>query len=87
MLEEIRVRLELDGGNGVVRRVGERKCESDGELISLVQDRLKAWEDQGMTTRILIDATPQVPWEEVVGVVDLCKTNRVTNIGFVAPLK
>jgi hypothetical protein len=36
---------------------------------------------------VLIDATPDVPWTDVVHLVDLCKAEKLSKIEFVEPME
>ena len=36
---------------------------------------------------VLIDATPDVPWQEVIHVMDLCKKEKLERIEFAAPFE
>jgi len=38
-------------------------------------------------TPIIIDATADVPWSDVIHVVDLCKTDKLTSIEFAEPMQ
>lgn len=88
VLEEIRVTMRRDPRTGdVLRRLGNRpSATSDTALVDdilvMVQDYIKA----GRTSYpVLIDASPDVPWTDVVHVMDLCRQRGLQNIEFTAP--
>jgi hypothetical protein len=36
---------------------------------------------------VIIDATPDVPWQGVIHVLDLCKTEKLARIEFAEPMQ
>jgi len=90
LLEEIRVFMRYDPASGLTtRKIGNRPpVGSDGELISTIQS-MKADYDRAnkLEVPVLIDSTPDVPWHEVVHVVDLCKAQKLSKIEFAEPLE
>ena len=88
-LEEIRVFLRWDPArNATTRKVGRNDVSTDADLLSAVLAQKGDYERAGKTVfPILIDATPDVPWSDVVHALDLFKGERLTNIEFVEPLQ
>ena len=89
VLGEIRVFLRWDAAAGAtLRKVGSQDVQSDADLLSRVRlqtaDYLKVGQ---LDPPILVDATPDVPWQEVVHLVDLCKSERMDKIQFVEPFE
>ncbi len=87
VLEEIRVIMRRDPQSGAVsRRLGNRPpVTSDTALVDdilvMVQDYIKA----GRThCPILVDASADVPWTDVMHVIDLCRQRGLLNVEFTA---
>lgn len=89
-LEEIRVFMKWDAASGVtVRKIGSRTpATSDADLMAVVR-ALKADYDRAGKTEVpvLIDAIPDVPWTDVVHLVDLLKAEKLSQIEFVEPME
>jgi biopolymer transport protein ExbD len=81
LVEPIRVILTWSHEAGrTIRRVGVRDASSDAELASLLLGFPKAAEP-----RVQIDATPEVPWRDVVRVIDISRQNGLERVEFVEP--
>ena len=89
VLEEIRVFMRWDpASNATLRKVGSTAVSNDGALMDAIRARKGDYERAGKTQfPIIIDATEAVPWSDVVHVVDLCKTDKLTSIEFAEPLQ
>ncbi len=90
VLEEIRVFMRWDGGsNNTIRKVGNRGAVStDQELMQIILSMSGDFKRAGKTEfPVLIDATPEVPWQEVIKVMDLCKKEQMERIEFAAPIE
>ena len=61
--------------NKTIRKIGNRNpVESDGQLIETIDQIKKDYEKAGkIEVPVVVDATADVPWQDVVHVVDLCK--------------
>ena len=71
----------------VTRRVNSNIVASDEELLGLVLAALSRFQALGKTdVPVILDATPGVPWKEVIRVMDLCKRNRIEKIELAAPM-
>lgn len=84
----MRVILLRDSAHGgIIRRVGMRAPVSgDAELASTLLQMKKVFEQAGkMRPPVLIDAAGDVPWQEVVRVIDLCRISITRNVEFTAP--
>ena len=89
-MEEIRVFMKWDPSTGrVIRRINNRTpAADDADLMAIVKANLKDNEKLGrFDVPVVIDATADVPWQEVVHVMDLCKTDKITKIHFAAPFE
>jgi biopolymer transport protein ExbD len=89
-LEEIRVFMRWDASTGAtIRKIGNRGAAgSDSDLMATIQTMKGDYTRAGKTdVPILIDATPDVPWTDVVHLVDLCKTEKLSKIEFVEPME
>jgi biopolymer transport protein ExbD len=87
-LTEIRVFMRWDPATRTtIRKVGSRDAfKNDTELQQIVQQMTNDHKKAGkMDPPVKIDATDEVPWKDVVHVVDLCKTIRIDRLEFVAP--
>jgi biopolymer transport protein ExbD len=89
VLEEIRVFMRWDGERNVTtRKVVKNAVSSDEELITAVLAMKSDYEKAGKTLfPVIIDATPDVPWQEVVHVLDLCKAQKMTSIELAGPME
>jgi biopolymer transport protein ExbD len=89
-LEEIRVFLRWDPSTGsTLRKVGSRAAVgSDAELLDAIR-AMKADYDRAQKPEapVLIDSTPEVPWNEVVHLLDLLKVEKLSKIEFVEPME
>jgi biopolymer transport protein ExbD len=87
-LEEIRVFIRWDQAGGITRKVGNTPVGSDSELMDAIHVRMADYERAHKPDApVLIDSTPDVPWHEVVHVVDLCKAQKLSKIEFAEPLE
>ncbi len=86
VIQEIRVALFWDDVNrNVVRKMGTRLVPEDEQLLKLITDSYDDFKrlnkpDVGLT----IDADFRVPWESVVGVMNLGKKAGVAKVEFAA---
>jgi biopolymer transport protein ExbD len=85
-IEEIRVALFWDEANhATVRQFGKTMIRDDTQLQSLIRDSYGDWVRLGRPeTPVIIDAAGQVPWHEVVNVINLAKGERIDRIEFAA---
>ncbi|HLY08125.1 MAG TPA: biopolymer transporter ExbD [Planctomycetota bacterium] len=90
VLEEIRIFMRWDAASGVtIRKIGNRApVSTDGELTTTLLS-LKADYDraQKSTVPIVIDGTSDVPWTDVIHVLDLCKAEKLSQIEFAEPVE
>jgi biopolymer transport protein ExbD len=89
VLEEIRVFMRWDGGKTTVK-VGNRKAvtDVDAELMPIILQMAGDWKKAGKTDfPVLIDALPDVPWRDVIHILDLCKKENLERIEFAAPME
>jgi len=89
ILEEIRVFMRWDAERNVtVRKVTRTDVSSDQELVDALNARKGDYERANKSIfPVIIDATPDVPWQEVVHVLDLCKANKYSMIEFAEPMQ
>ena len=86
VIQEIRVALFWDDVNrNVVRKMGTRIVPEDEQLLKLISDSYEDFKrlnkpDVGLT----IDADFRVPWESVVGVMNIGKKAGVAKVEFAA---
>ncbi len=86
--DEIRVFLRADPATGAIQRKVRHFvwAASDDELVShLVQLRDGYTAAGNDDWKLVIDSKPNVPWEDVIHVMDLCKENEIDRIEFAAP--
>jgi biopolymer transport protein ExbD len=87
--EEIRVVMTWDPRSNVTQRKVMRVTnwvESDQELVRAIVGMAEDYKKvQNNTFPLIIDAHPDVPWQEVVHVMDLCRQNGLERIEFGAP--
>ena len=90
VLEEIRVFMKWDPSlRRTVRKVGNRgEAGSDQDLMAVILQMTADYKKAGKSEfPVLIDATADVPWEDVIHVMDLCKKERLERIEFAAPIE
>jgi len=90
VLEEIRVFMRWDAGsNSTIRKVGNRAAVStDQELMQVILQMASDYKRAGKTEfPVLIDAMPEVPWQDVIHVMDMCKKEAIERIEFAAPME
>lgn len=89
-LTEIRVFMRWDAATGAtIRRIGARPTvSSDDEMMSDIRTLAAGYARAGRSEfPVIIDSTADVPWREVVHVVDLCKVDGRAKIEFAAPME
>jgi len=88
-LEEIRVFMRWEAERNVTtRKIGSTSIATDEELITAINARKGDYARANKTTvPVIIDATPDVPWQDVVHVVDLCKHEKLSQIEFAEPMQ
>jgi biopolymer transport protein ExbD len=92
VLEEIRVFMRWQD-NQTVRKVGNRAPvrpgpEGDIELMQIINQMSNDYKKLGKTEfPVLIDALGDVPWRDVIHVLDLCKMDKLERIEFAAPIE
>ena len=86
-LEDVRVVMSWDSGTQqVIRKIGSQAFDSNAELIGAIKAGLSRHAAVGVPDApTSIDAFPDVPWKDVIGVMDLCKTNGVTKVELTEP--
>lgn len=88
ILEEIRVVLRRESQTETTtRQLGNRPCvQSDAELQSGLQARADDYRKAGKTRiPVLIDASADVPWTDVMHLIDLCRAMGLPEVEFTAP--
>ena len=87
--DEIRIFMRWDGQEASLRKVGNRgQVNSDEDLMNVILQMVADSVKAGWTKPpILIDAFPDVPWKDVVHVVELCRKEKLELIEFAAPLE
>jgi biopolymer transport protein ExbD len=88
ILEEIRIFMKWDGQR-TIRKVGNRgEVNSDDDLMSIVLKMTEDYKKAGKSEfPVLIDATADVPWQDVIHVMDMCKKEKLERIEFAAPFE
>src|SRR5262245_56999166 len=92
VLEEIRVFMRWDvASNSTTRRIGNRApATSDDDLMTVIVAMREDYRKAGKPLSeipVLIDAMPEVPWKDVIHVMDLCKQKEMERIEFAAPIE
>ena len=90
VLEEIRVFMRWDPAtNTTTRKVGNRGAVgSDDDLMTIIRQMAGDYKRAGKSEfPVLIDAMPEVPWKDVIHVMDLCKKENMERIEFAAPFE
>lgn len=90
VIAEARIFMKWDAEQKVtLRKVGNRGVvKDDAELVEILEQCRKDFEKAGRTrVPLIIDGTPDVPWQDVVHVVDLFKKHPVWSIEFAEPMQ
>ena len=84
ILDEVRVAMWWDeAAQRSIRQIGQRRVANDDELAQLIKEGHDAWVRQNKPdTPVTIDAEARVPWEDVIKVMNICKSNRIDKIEF-----
>ena len=87
--DEIRVLLKWSPETGATSRSildnGPAPLGTDPELLAVIRRRRDELESQGKTDwPLMIDAQPEVPWQDVVHVMDLLKNEGLPRIELAA---
>jgi biopolymer transport protein ExbD len=86
--DEICIVIHWDARRGKsIRGVRNRPpVESDGALLEPILSIVDGYEKtQNNSWHLSIDAAPDVPWQDVLHVMDLCKLNRIERIELAPP--
>ena len=89
VLEEVRIFMRWDPeARATVRNVGSRTPSGNDarlmeEVLAMAADYRSLGKPQ---VPLIIDSTPDVPWHEVVHVMDLCKGKNLERIELTGPL-
>ena len=88
--EEIRVVMKWNPDSGTtslgVAGHNTQSGMTDTELMTVVRQQRDEYTSQGKTDwPLMIDAQAEVPWQDVVRVMDLCKNEGLPRIEFAAP--
>jgi len=89
-LEQIRVFLRYDPASGhTTRHIGSRPPVADDAELTVTIQAMKADYDRAHTLEVpvVIDSTADVPWSDVVHVLDLCKAQKLSKIEFAEPMQ
>ncbi len=73
------------------RKIGNRAAVgSDDDLVNVIVAMRDDYKKAGKALAdipVLIDAMPDVPWKDVIHVMDLCKQKEMERIEFAAPIE
>jgi biopolymer transport protein ExbD len=88
-LEEIRVFMRWDAAtNTTIRKVTSTAVSNDTQLMDEIRARKDHYVRAGRAKYpVIIDATPDVPWQDVIHVLDLCKKENLSQIEFAEPMQ
>lgn len=88
ILEEVRVFMKWDPTtNSTLRKVNAQMVNSDEELGSILVERIEKFKSLGRPdTPVIVDALPEVPWKDVIKVMDICKLNKLEKVELAAPM-
>ena len=90
VLEEIRVIFRWDGNTNVtIRKVGNRApAQAYSDLMAVILQMVNDYKKAGKTDfPVLLDSDNDVPWADVIHVMDLCKQENIERIEFTAPFE
>jgi biopolymer transport protein ExbD len=88
VLEEIRVFMRWIDGRTVIKVGNRAPAASDLDLMQTINQMSNDYKKLGKTDfPVLIDALAEVPWKDVIHVLDLCKKDKLERIEFAAPIE
>ena len=88
VLEEIRVFMRWLDGRTVIKVGNRAPSGSDLELMQTINQMSNDYKKLGKSEfPVLIDALHDVPWKDVIHVLDLCKKDKLERIEFAAPIE
>ncbi|HKS16720.1 MAG TPA: biopolymer transporter ExbD [Planctomycetota bacterium] len=88
VLEEIRVFMRWVDGRTVIKVGNRAPATSDLDLMQTINQMSNDYKKLGKTDfPVLIDALAEVPWKDVIHVLDLCKKDKLERIEFAAPIE
>ncbi len=88
IIEEVRVKMTWDAATqSSVRTIGSRTYAADEELAAAIASGLELKRREDPEANAIIDALPDVPWKDVVNVLDLCKAHRIENVELAGPVQ
>ena len=88
VLEEIRVFMRWLDGRTVIKVGNRAPAASDLDLMQTINQMSNDYKKLGKTDfPVLIDALAEVPWKDVIHVLDLCKKDKLERIEFAAPIE
>jgi len=89
ILEEIRVFMRWDAASGkTLRKVTSTAVSTDEQLMEEIMARKAHYVQANKSVfPVIIDATPDVPWQDVIHVLDLCKRHNLSSIEFAEPMQ
>lgn len=88
ILEEIRVTMRWDAQTGITTRQFSTRppVQDDEELRACLQARADDYRKAGRTRiPVVIDASSEVQWTDVVHLIDLCRAMGLPEVEFTAP--
>jgi biopolymer transport protein ExbD len=87
IVEEVRVFLRWDPAAHVtLRSVGSRHAAAnDADLMGVIRADVNSYRQAHKTPPLVIQAMEDVPWEDVLHVMDLCKLDGIEPIRLVEP--
>lgn len=82
---EIRICLTTEDGATIKRVVSGRETADAAAVEAALVEDVKAAKATGDSWVVVIDAGPEVPWKEVIAIMDVCKKNDITKVELAAP--
>jgi biopolymer transport protein ExbD len=88
VLEEIRVFMRWTDGRTLIKVGNRAPAQSDHDLMQTILQMSNDYKKLGKTDfPVLIDALHDVPWKDVIHILDLCKKEKLERIEFAAPIE
>ncbi len=86
VLEEIRILLSYDDDAGATTiRVGEQVLANEQDMIRVVGGFYEEYRSLGRKAPVIVDAQPDVPFRDVVFVLNTCQKAKIDGVEFAAP--
>ncbi len=87
VVDEVRVLMSWDSATQTsVRSVGSTRYTDNADLVAAIRTGLERKRVVEPRANAIIDALPDVPWKDVINVLDLCKAAGIDHVELAGPM-